>query len=95
MFECGGGKEVQGVIKHHNSVSLPRVKETEREEGEWVGGMKGSPTSMSGREEGGRWEEKRSTKLPFCLFLSSVLQCMYFLCAINRLCFVRGAVDIT
>lgn len=30
MFEGGGGKGVQGVIKHHNSVSLPRVKERQR-----------------------------------------------------------------
>lgn len=31
MFEGGGGgKGVQGVIKHHNSVSLPRVKERHR-----------------------------------------------------------------
>lgn len=33
MFEGGGGKGVQGVIKHHNSVSLPRVKERQRKGG--------------------------------------------------------------
>lgn len=61
MFE-GWGIGVKGVIKDHNSVSLPRVKKG-RKRRRGGGEMKGSPTSTSRREEGEGWEEKRSTKL--------------------------------
>lgn len=45
VFEGDGGKRVQGVIKHHNSVSLPRVKKDRaKEQEEGVGVMKGSNT---------------------------------------------------
>lgn len=90
MFECsGGGKGVQGVIKHHNSVSLPRVKERQAEK-KSRGEMKGSPTSMSGTEEGGgdRWEENRLTKLhlKFYIQLISVISATcQLLCATGLL----------
>lgn len=62
MFEGGGGKGVQGVIKHYNSVSLPRAKEGQAEK-KRRGEMKGSPTSMSGREEGGGGEKINKASL--------------------------------
>lgn len=70
-MEGGGGKGVQGVIKHHNSVSLPRVKERQRQRrrgGGAVGGGGGGDERISHfyvRERGrrGRWVENRSTKL--------------------------------
>lgn len=43
----------RGVIKHHNGVSLPSVKE--KTEKKRRGEMKVSSTSMWGTEEGGGW----------------------------------------
>lgn len=67
VFEASGGNRVQEVINHHNSASLPRVKQRQKEKKRRRrGDMKGSPTSMPRREEGGgRREEKRSRRLPW------------------------------
>lgn len=71
MFDGGGGKGVQGVIKHHNSVPLPRVKERQRRSG---GGGDERISHFHVRERGrrGRWEEKRSTKPHYILLISVI-----------------------
>lgn len=69
----------QGVIKHHNGVSLPRLKE--KTEKKRRGEMKVSPTSMRGIEEGGgdgRRKDQQSFIKTFSLCLSSLLHVLCF-----------------
>lgn len=69
----------QGVIKHHNSVSLSGLKE--KTEKKRRGEMKVSPTSMRGIEEGGgdgRRKDQQSFIKTFSLCLSSLLHVLCF-----------------
>lgn len=78
VFDAGGGKAVQGVIKHHNGVSLPRVKERQRRRGEGRGDERVSHLHVRERGRGGGDGKRKDQQsfmrsFTFCLFLSSLL----------------------
>lgn len=94
MFEASSGNRVQEVINHHNSASLPRVKQRQKEKkGRVVGGggdLKGSPTSMPRREEGGgdgRRKDQQSFLKSFSLEIISVISAARLPSCVSDLCF--------